>query len=684
MAVKSDQSELFGGKVENVPFLSPTIICRILAVAVLLVIVSDAQAVRRRVIFQLSNLHQWAELEYRYDGSGSNGSSSDRQSHSNTFEEKYHLDIDYVILGRRLANGSVELDLGFDQSYEIEKELSDRNDEGSGFNLEYAFDMRVFERSSYPVTLQARRHEKRVDTPFTKNYDLVTQQYSMGMAFKNFFVPAYLNYHYSESETDGLKWDRFQSTDEVRLSSFLKMGDLSSTDLTLESGERRSRVEGLATDTATDSYSIEANNVINWNTLSQRQVLRSSYRKEREVGSTELESEQWDERLRLRLGRGLETEYSHGYSNVKTSRQFRREQKDKFWVEHRLFNSLVSRYQHNMKRIDFDSGIEKSWSRQMSLSYTKKLPKDSRMRLAYSHTYGETDRDLVSSLISIGPGNPEVASIDDFFEVTLENTDVIIDSIVVRDEFGVIPASSYEVVSFGSQTRLDFRANPLGLGPGDEVRIEYNYNVNNSIEYSTTTHAVATSLDLYGQLLRIYANYSKSDQDLISGSANVSSLVQQNYYHMGIEGQISVFNVGGNYAYLESTINTEEYIEAFLKYRRERKGRQFSLRLLERFSTIEQHEGLTGTQRGAVEKNSLQLHMNYRRQLARNTTMTLKMFLADIRGDNIEQDEVSFGLVLESRWYKFLLRISADLSFEFYEDRNTHEEQLSIALRRYF
>lgn len=660
-----------------------TVFHLLLAFFLVLTVVPDASAARRRVIFQLANLHQWAELEYDYDSSGYSGE-SDRGSQGHEFEEKYHIDIDYKILGRRLAYGGVELDLGLKQSFEKDSGVINRSDSASGFSVEYALDMQVFERSAYPLVLNARQHQKRINEPFTQSYDLVTQQYSLGMSLKNHLLPAYLNYHYSETGTDGLDLDRTQSSEKLGISTFLKMGDISATDLHVETGRRQSRIEGAALDTSTNSYTLEANNMLNWISLSQRQVLRSSYRKESETGSSELDTEQWSERLRLRLGQGLETEFSHNYSYVETPRQFRRDQENEFWVEHHLFNSLVSRYQHNIGKTDFETGVEKRWSRQLSLSYTKKLPKDSRVRLAYSFTYGETDRNLVSKIIYIGPGNPEVAQLDTFFEVILENTDVVPSSIVVRDAFGEIPESVYDITSFGRLTKLDFNGNALGLVPGDEVLIEYEYSVNNSIKYSTTTNALSASLDLVNQLLRVYGNLSRSDQDLLSGEANVSSLVQQSYLQVGVESTLNEYTLGSSYSYLDSTISIEEYVEAFLKYRKERKGQVFGLRLTERFSTVAQNDSLSGGTSGEVEKNSLMLHVNYRRHLARNTTMTLKMFLADIRGDNIEQDEVSFGLLLESRWYKFLLRINADVSFEFYDDRNSHEEQLTIALRRYF
>ena len=97
-----------------------------------------AEAARKKVIFQLYNLRQWTELEYDYTGkSYSYDSSADRHSQEHDLEETYHFDIDYAILDRDLANGSLTVDLNLNQTYENESGEKRSSGSSGGFYGEY-------------------------------------------------------------------------------------------------------------------------------------------------------------------------------------------------------------------------------------------------------------------------------------------------------------------------------------------------------------------------------------------------------------------------------------------------------------------------------------------------------------------------------------------------------------------
>lgn len=646
---------------------------------------ADATAAKQKVIFQLANLKQWAELEYTFEGSSYSGD-SEKNSQSHEFGENYHLEIDYAILGRRLANGSLELDLGLEQNYETESGTNERSGRSNGFNLEYKFDMLLFERQFCPVTLYSSRHQERINAPFTQDYDLISSHFSSGLALMSRSLPLQLNYHRYRSETAGLDVDRIQDSEELRLNAYLETAEISTTEFQAKTVTRSSHTTGPASDTATDSYSLEGRNVLDWQAFSQRQVLYSTYRMQRDSGTSELSSGQWDERLNLRFGKALESGISYADNDNETPLQFRREKKREFWIGHQLFKSVTSRFQHNVSRVDFNTGSEDSWRRQINVAYSKLLSKDSRLRLAYSYSYGETDRDLDSQTLFVGPGNSESATIDNFWEITLQNPDVLHASIVVRDSFGLIipEASNYTISVIGRLTKINFLANSWGLAPGDGVTLEYEYLVNNSIEYSTTVNAMSASLDFLSYQYRLYGNLSQTDQDLIAGDANVSPLIQQRFLQLGVEANLERYSFGGNYSYLDSTISTEKYVEAFFSHQREKKNSVLNLRLTERYSTISQKEGFLGGTMETTDKNSLMLNVDYRKQISHRMTLTLKGLLSEIRRESTTEDEISLGMLLESRWYKFLLRVNADVSFQFYADKTTQDEQVSIALRRYF
>lgn len=649
------------------------------------VFVSNVSAAKRRVIFQLANLQQWTELGYTFAGNSYRGDLN-QTSLEHEFDERYHLEIDYAILGRRLANGSLEFEVGLQQGYEDESGLQSRNDSSNGFNLEYNIDMLLFEKRFYPISLYSSRSQDRVNAPFTKSYDLTSSHYSTEIALKNQFLPVRLHYHFHQTETTGLEVGRLQRSEQLRLNAFIDTAEISTTELQVQSGKSSSQVSGTAPELSTDDYGIEARNVLDWLAFSQHQVMNSSYRKQHSIGASNLLSEQWDERLRLRLGKALETGASYGYSKSESDQQFRRTKKREGWLRHQLFQSVTSRFQHSISNTAFLSGDEDLWKRQFNLSYSKLLPKDSRIFLTYGYSYGETDRDLTEQKISV-IGEKKTVQIDGNY---LTQFDVETDSVEVFSQDRSIlytEGIDYLLIPNGRRLELVFPLpfpTPGGINLNDSLSIDYAYRVNNSIEYATTVNSVSASLELLNNAFRLYGNASETSQDLIAGEANVSPLVQQRYYQAGFEFNLNEYSLGGSYSFLDSTIAVEEYVEAFCNFQREKKNSLFNLRLIERFSSVQQNESLLDVKTESTKKNSLLLHLNYRRQLNQRTSITLKGFLADIRGEETTQNEVSVGFLLESRWYKFLLRASTDISLQYYDERTTQNGQITLALRRYF
>lgn len=659
----------------------------ILNIALLLLVVpQNSEAARRRVIFQLANLRQWVDLEYTYDGRiFDNQQGNDRTSQEHEFEESYHLGIDYAILSRRLSNGSLEIDLGLNQNYETESGILDRNDSSSGLNLEYLFDMLLFERRFYPITLMANQIQEQVNAPFSQNYDLSSSSYSAGIALHNNFLPTQFHYRHYETETDGLSRDRHQVSDELTLDMTNVIAEISTTNLQARSVSRRSDIEGSVAATEIDSYELEGKNLLSWTTFSYGQTLHSSYRLQRDTGSSEMKTRLWDERLDLQLGKALEAGFFYSDSNTESSLQDRQEVKGGAWVEHRLFKSLTSRYQYNIGQTEYNTGEEQNWRQQLSFNYTKELPKQSRLNLSYIYGYGETDRNL---------DDQQLFSIDEQLPVQLDNNflanpDIIQSSVIVFNADRSIHYTEgidYQLVAEGRRLELVFFL-PFpsgGINLGDTLSIDYAYRVNSSIEYSTTLNAVAASIGLFNQSYRLYASLSQTDQELIEGVADVTPLTQTTFAQVGFEANPGKISFGSSYTYQDSSISTDKTAEAFVNYTREKNRTVLNLRLTERHITTQQNEGFSGTVATTSSRNSLLLNVDYRMQLARNTTMNLRGHIIDIRGDNRDQDDIFLGALFESRWYKFLVRVSADVTWQIYDQSTSRNDRVNIGIRRYF
>ncbi len=208
--------------------------------------------------------------------------------------------------------------------------------------------------------------------------------------------------------------------------------------------------------------------------------------------------------------------------------------------------------------------------------------------------------------------------------------------------------------------------------------------MNNSIKYSTTGYSLSTNVSLFANRYRLYGSLSKTDQDKIAGVDSVSPLIQQTYAQIGLDGNFDSISLGTSYTYLDSNLSTDKTTEAFVSYLLRKNRSHLSLRLTERYTTTQQNEENSGNAGGLQNRNSLTFNADYRRRLYSNLTMSLRGHVIDIRSQNQDQDDIFLGMVLESRWYKFELQLSADVTWQLYKDSSSREDTVSFRIRRYF
>ena len=383
----------------------------------------------------------------------------------------------------------------------------------------------------------------------------------------------------------------------------------------------------------------------------------------------------------MQLGKALSSGISYGYWTVESPDQEQTRHNGDAWIEHKLFDSLTTRVGYSVDRTDYLTGEGQNWQYQADLTYVKKLPRRSSLNLSYSYRYGETDRNLLDGRLTV---SDESFSVTTFLSGFLEQFDIIPESVVVYSADRSIiysQGSEYQINQIGRRTELEIIGG--GIVAGDSLSVDYSYRVNNSIEYSTTGNSLSASLGLFGQRYRLYSSLNRTDQSLIAGLADVSTLTQQTHAEIGMEGNLDPVSFGTSYSYQDSTLSTDKTAKAFANYQLRKRFSSLNLRLTERYTITQQNEGAGGAS-DTTKRNSLSFNANYRRQLLRSTTLSLHGHLIDIRGQDRNQNDIFLGMIFESRWYKFVLQMSADVSWQIYEDSTSREDSVSFKLRRYF
>ena len=644
----------------------------------------SAEAARKKVIFQLSNFRHWAEIEYDYSGkSYINDYTTDRYAQEHDLKETYHLEIDYAILDRNLANGGLMVELGLDQIYEDESGSSGYSDNSAGFSGEYLFDLIAFERSLYPISMMSSLSREKITAPFTENYDQTRQASSLIFTLRNEFLPVQVSYRYGTTETSGLRVDRKQTTEELSLSGSSSVVEMSETQFYAETSSRSTDLSDRSlSSTQTDTDEFEVYNRLHWGALRKKSSLNSRYHVVEDTGTSDRRTRTWDEDLNLQLGQALSTELSYGDRWIESSNQEQHQRQGDIWVEHQLFDSLTTRVGYSVERTDYLTGEDRQWQSQVGLAYTKRLPRVSRLSLSYTYRYAENDRNLLDQSLTVSDEN---FTVNVFLAGFLEQLDIIPETIVVYNidrSIVYTPGTEYRINVIGRRTELEIIGG--GIVAGEVLSVDYQYRVNNSIEYSTTGHALIGSLSLFEQRYRLYGSYSETNQSLISGVVNVSPLTQQKHVEIGLEGKYERFSFGTSHMYEESTLSTDHTTEAFINCLLRKNLSHLNLRLTERYTTTQQNENSVSISEDNETRNSMSFNADYRRPLFRNTTLNLRGYVIDIRRQSRRQDDIFLGMVFESRWYKFEAQLTADVNWKIYEENSTREETVSLKIRRYF
>ena len=645
----------------------------------LALLANDAQA-RKRALFIIGNFRHWTDLTYEYSGySTVNDYAKDRTSRSQQFEEDYTFAFNYAILSHKLLNGRAEFTLGAEQAFKNNGGAG-RDADSSGLNFEYAVEGVAFQFRPYPITFSSNMFTEQVNNPYSEHYVLTQENHSIGIAMENDLLPSWLNYRVSEDSTDGLISDRTNRYETVTFNSVHRFRGISTTDFSAYRSTQENDFQGSAQDIHTDSHFITLSNSLTWGKPLQRRYVDSTYQVRQESGSRNTNYDSWSESVRIHLGKALEYGLNTDYQKETSDFQTRRRRLGRTFLEHRLFNSLTTRLEYLKELNEYSTGDDNQWNRQISFSYGKALPRQCRLNLGYSNSYGETDRNLKDENLFITGELLTVKIIDNY----LQNTNVVQESVAVLNADRTVTyleGVDYELREFGRLTEIV----PLSglIQEGDVLSIDYSYRVNDSIEYSTLTNSVSGSLQLFDNRYRIFTTLTKTDRDLISGSDTVQPLVQLKAAVLGFEANIAPFTYGSVYSYVDSTLAKDEALEGYLYYLRSVGRRRLSVRLNDRYSVTEQKELLTS---GSMEesKNVITLRVNYQRPWYRRSLLTLRGEYRNLRGSSRDEDDLTFGATLEAKINKFEFRLLSEVQWKFFEDSRQREDYLRIEVRRYF
>lgn len=614
------------------------------------------------------------DLSYLYRGNDSEFSGGrDRSSQSHTLRENLDVSLGYSIYKPKYWNGKVEASFGFDQNW-YESSSQGGNDSDRTV-YEYRVDGTLLKDSYAPLRLNALSSTQQIDRPFAKDYTREYDNVSAWLYVRNKNFPASLSVSHAETVSSGLALGRTQETDRVSLSVSNSYKNLSQTAFHFSVINDLNSTEGSSQDRAVDIKEYSATNHLY--PLANRRLLhvKSYYRLRDETGTTEGRDYVWQEDLVWVPGEALTGKLLYEQNLQRSLDQEVLTRHVKARLDHQLFLSLDSDIEARGRRKEFSSGEEDNVSGTLGLVYTKRLNSDSRYTLRLVETYGVIDRTLETGSIFV---IDEHLIIDPVFPNLLVSQNIVAGSIIVRDLLRTlvyVEGIDYLVFTVGSNTELVI---PPGsaISSGDEVSIDYEYQVNPSVEYATETISAYTSLTFLNNQLTVYGRFSDTTHDLLSGSDDLLSLTASRVYAAGISGSFEPVYFGVNY--IDSDTPPDSYIstDGYLTYAKNWDKRLFSLTIRDSYRKYEdENKG---------HNNAFSARADYHRRFQGNLTTKSAVAYRNSSGTNLEREDIALMFDLSIRVGRSLFSVEVDEEWLFYRDNKQRDDRVELKMQRFF
>jgi len=633
-----------------------------------------------RALLMVRDFHQWLDFSYEYDGrqtGGGRGRNLHLQEHR--LEESYHFDSAYAVYHPRVLVGRFGIDLGLNEDFSSGNDTATGGDYGT--LLEYDLNGTFFDRRAYPLIFFSRREMSQVMRKYSRNYDLDTDSYGLNLHWRNLWLPLHLDYHHTESQTDGLELDRRQQLDTVTFSGSHMYKDLSSTQFDLYHSDDQTDYGSQENPekNKTDEYNVS--NILTWGKYVRRSSFASSYRYRDESGTSPVSSSKWRESLGWQLGRALRWSVDYENNRDKPLDLKRNEQVGRTWLEHRFYDSLTTRIKYEQRALDLDASSEDYFNGGLNLAYKKLLPAASRVDIAYDYSYAETKRkgEADQQFIIDEQVTMEAAGINylDFFNIDA-------DSLVVRsaDRTTIYQEGvDYTVNQVGMRTGLELTAGSL-ISPGDQVSVDYFYLIDPGITFSSTGNQASFSLSLFSRRYRLYGNCYFMDQKLLDSDENLRGDLLLNdvtSWTIGAQSSLDYSIYGLEYVDYDATTDAWQSMEGYWRYSRYFSRQYVMVQLKDRLTSYDADDGAGGS---AEKENVITAGFSYRKRLPYRAIAGFSANYLNQSGRDNDRDNLDLSASYKMHFGLLELELKAPQEWEWQNGRNEREDHLKLTFRR--
>lgn len=445
------------------------------------------------------------ELEGRYRDEKREGAAVSTELSEVEFRETYRILFAGFYYHPKLVEFDANLGLGLDQRF-VRYENGDDRDI-SGTNTEYRFGVDILKDQPYGVEVFASRTEVWARQNFFETRQARSEAEGFSIVAREWWIPSKLTYRqfryrglrgfeYSEESTSW-QLDGQRSGDFGSLSYTAEIIDYDQFATTGAVQDRRARATYMRTGGAqrrnrfrSHLSADERDGVAGFTRLTSDNSYRHFW----------LPNFSGTARLSLnRTDRGALRTDAYNLSGG---------------LQHRLFASLSSNVSLGWGHSEFNTGSSDSFTQGAGVNYNKQVPFGA-VRAGQSVFVNIQDRDSVSGVVAV-VGESKVFTLGT--PIFLDNPNVELDSVVVRDSTGLVVYTEnvdYFLVQVGALTRIDIPVSSL-ISPGDTILVDYEF-VPSPARRSQTVSNTSTVGIQVPEAFDLGVTYQTTDSKVLSG-----------------------------------------------------------------------------------------------------------------------------------------------------------------------
>jgi hypothetical protein len=503
---------------------------------------------------------QEVKLEYELQDTRNSTGRSSTTADLNRYFETYLISLPFAVLKRDFFDGNLTL------GGRAEEDFFSSSDGQSGSNtslgLTYNFAGVFTKRKPFTLYVNSSLSRDHIQQEFSPGYDLTTTIYGANAYYKNDFIPLNLSFTHDDTKLSGGNQDQDDSQDLLTFKALNNFRDFCQTNLGASYNMIRDRL-GSNPAESLDILNADLSNSLSWRFGRYTPgTLASSLSYSKLTGASQLETYNLRESVNQALGKAMESGASYGYSAQTSPQYSTNTTTGNIWLSHKLFESLRTQLNGLGTFNKLADGEQNQITGTGTITYQKRLPLRSDLSLTVSESY-QWNRQK-SANPSRTQFNEQIKITDLGKNYPLANTNVTAVT-EVWNSTHTIPyfrPADWNTFQMGDQTYLTI--NPAGLiHTGDTILVTYTYGTDTDLTIGATTTGVSGNYSLLDNLLRLYANYTITEQKLLSGSATYTPLGKRTTLTAGVESKFYDNTVGLKYDTTDDSLLNQNVLTGY-------------------------------------------------------------------------------------------------------------------------